>query len=78
MKSQAMDGRNSFAWILDVAAEDTTVSGSSTSLKAGNVVVVTGMATSGSGFGEDKEMINKPLLVWQKISLSIRVRVLRM
>ena len=69
MKSQAMDGRNSFAWILDVAAEDTTASGSSTSLKAGKVVVVTGMATSGSGFGENKEMINKPLLVSKDLTL---------
>ena len=48
-KSQAMDGRQSFAWILDVAATDTEAS-ASTNLEAGKIVIVTGMANSESGF----------------------------
>ena len=55
-KSQAMDGRQSFAWILDVAATDTEAS-SSTNLEAGKIVIVTGMADSESGFGSNKNLI---------------------
>ena len=67
-KSQAMDGRQSFAWILDVATEDTTAS-TSTSLEAGKIVIVTGMADSDSGFGTNKSMINKPVLVSKPLTL---------
>ena len=67
-KSQAMDGRQSFAWILDVAAEDTSAS-TSTNLEAGNIVIVTGMADSDSGFGTNKNLINKPVLVSKPLTL---------
>lgn len=67
-KSQAMDGRQSFAWILDVAAEDTSAS-TSTNLEAGNIVIVTGMADSDSGFGTNKSLINKPVLVSKPLTL---------
>ena len=68
-KSQAMDGRQSFAWILDVATEDTTAS-TSTNLEAGKIVIVTGMADSSSGFGTNKSMINKPVLVSKPLTLT--------
>lgn len=67
-KSQAMDGRQSFAWILDVAVSDTTAS-TSTTLEAGKIVIVTGMADSSSGFGANKNMINKPILVSKPLTL---------
>ena len=63
-----MDGRQSFAWILDVAAEDTSAS-TSTNLEAGNIVIVTGMADSDSGFGTNKNLINKPVLVSKPLTL---------
>lgn len=67
-KSQAMDGRQSFAWILDVAATDTEAS-TSTNLEAGKIVIVTGMADSDSGFGTNKGMVNKPVLVSKPLTL---------
>ena len=67
-QSQAMDGRQSFAWILDVAAADTEAS-SSTNLEAGKIVIVTGMADSESGFGSNKNLINKPVLVSKQLTL---------
>ena len=67
-RSQAMDGRQSFAWLLDVATEDTPAS-TSTSLEAGKIVIVTGMADSDSGFGTNKGMVNKPVLVSKPLTL---------
>ena len=56
-KSQAMDGRQSFAWILDVAAADTEAS-ASTNLEAGKIVIVTGMANPQPGFGINTNLMN--------------------
>lgn len=67
-KSQAMDGRQSFAWLLEVAPTDTEVSSEET-LAVGKIVIVTGMASSASGFGDSTSMINKPVIVAKPISL---------
>lgn len=65
-KNQAMDGRQSFAWILEVT--ETKVSGATGSLKVGDIVIVTKQAATASAFGTG-DFVNKPFMAVKALTL---------